>query len=264
MDVQQFELPKGKHKPKTSLRDYLFMIYGPPKTGKTTFANGWDNALFLATEPGTAAMEAADITIPSWEVFTEVVYKLQKDARADAFDTIVIDTVDLLWEFLSADVCARKGWDDLNDPGFGYGYRVARNELHAMMGVLRTLNKAIILISHERKVSDFDEKGRRFGVTTVTSDLPNSARKVLHGYADFILRAEVLEDGSRVLRTRPFESPDLQIECGCRGDINRPMPEFIPLDFKTFKKEFVKAFRQKKAAKAKAPAQAPAQQEAQA
>ena len=263
MDVQ-FELPKGKHKPKTSLRDYLFLIYGAPKTGKTTFANGWDSALFLATEPGTAAMEAADVTIPSWEVFTEVVYKLQKDPRADEFNTIVIDTVDLLWEFLSADICARRGWDDLNDPGFGYGQRVARNELHTMMGVLRTLNKAIILVSHERKVTEFDEKGRRVGTTTVTSDLPNSARRVLHGYSDFILRAEVLEDGSRALRTRPVEGSDIQIECGCRGDINRPLPELIPLDFKAFQKAFIKAFRQKKAAKAKAPAQAPAQQEAQA
>ena len=193
-----------------------------------------------------------------------MVYKLQKDPRASKFNTIVIDTVDLLWEFLAADICARRGWDDLNDPGFGYGQRVARRDLHTMMGVLRTLNKAIILISHERKVTEFDEKGRRVGITTVTSDLPNSARRVLHGYADFILRAEVLEDGSRALRTRPVEGHDIQIECGCRGDINRPLPELIPLDFKSFQKAFAKAFRQNKPTKASTSAPAPAQQEAQA
>ena len=235
-------IPTERHEPHRTLSSYLWMIYGPPKIGKTTWANGWPMALFLATEPGTAAMEAADIRIETWTDFRNVVTELKKGKGKHRWQTLVIDTIDNLYEFLADDVCTANGWADLGDGGYGKGYKLARRKLTNAISAIRGLGMAVIFVSHERREIEVDEQGKRSGAVLVPSALPGSARKVLHGAVDFILRAEMDEEGNRLIRTAPHRDGKTQIECGSRGELGRPMPGLIELNFEALKAAFTASF----------------------
>ena len=239
------EIPTERHKPHRTKSSYLWMIYGPPKIGKTTWANGWPMALFLATEPGTAAMEAADMQIANWTDFRNVVMELKKSKEKHRWETLVIDTVDNLYEFLVDDVCRANGWDDLGDAGYGKGYKLARRKLTNAIAAVRGLGMSVIFISHERREIEVDEQGKRSGEVLVTSALPGSARKVLHGVVDFIFRAEMDEEGNRTLRTAPHRDGKVQIECGSRGELGRPLPQLLELNYEALEVAFEKAFEAK-------------------
>ena len=236
------QIPTERHQPHRTMSSYLWMIYGAPKIGKTTWANGWPMALFLATEPGTAAMEAADIQVTSWTDFRNIVVELKKSKEKHRWKTLVIDTVDNLYEFLVDDVCRANGWDDLGDGGYGKGYKLARRKLTNAISAVRGLGMAVIFVSHERREIEVDEQGKRSGEVLVTSALPGSARKVLHGVVDFIFRAEMDEEGNRLIRTAPHRNGKIQIECGSRGELGRPMPELIELNFEALKAAFTASF----------------------
>lgn len=235
-------VPTEKHKPLTDISDYIWLFFGEPKAGKTTLANQMKNALFLATEPGTAAMEAAEMQITSWSDFRNAVKALLKEDHK--WETLVVDTVDNLYEFLVDDVCSENGWTDLSDVGFGKGYKLARRKLTNAIATLRKLDMTIVFISHERREIEVDDNGKKSGSVTITSALPGSARKVLHGAVDFILRVEVGEDGSRHIRTTPHKDKEKHIECGARGTIAKPMPELLELNYKALEAAFNASFKQ--------------------
>ena len=249
-------LPTAKHKPRTSLAHYILFLYGPPKMGKTTFASQIPDALFLATEPGTAALEVFDLTISSWSDFTTAIDELGRSPEAKRYKAIVIDTVGILYDLLCADICKRRGWEHLSEGPFAEGYDMARTELNVVISKLRKLEKLIVFVCHERRTDEVDDNGNRTGVTMVTCDLPKSARKVFLGQSDFVVRAYLTEENTRGLRLHPLRSKDEYIECGCRGDLKRPMPDAVPLSFKAFHKAFAKSFGAPKKAATKAPAKA--------
>jgi len=236
------EIPTERHQPHRTLSSYLWMIYGPPKIGKTTWANGWPMALFLATEPGTAAMEAADMQITNWTDFRNVIKQLKANQGKHQWETLVIDTVDNLYEFLVDEVCRSNGWDDLGDGGYGKGYKLARRKLTNVISHIRGLGMSVIFVSHERREIEVDDQGKRSGEVLVTSALPGSARKVLHGAVDFIFRAEMDEDGNRLLRTAPHRDGKVQVECGSRGELGKPMPDLLELKYEALEAAFKKAF----------------------
>ena len=242
-------LPTAPHKPRTAMSHYVWLVYGPPKIGKTTFANDWPNAFFIATEPGTAAMEAMEVDVSTWTDFEGVLFALEKERPK--YKTVVVDTVDNLWELLVDHVCAENGWQDLGDGGFGKGYKLARRKLTAAIARLRKLPFAIVFISHERRdmVEGRDEKNRKVESEFITSQLPGSARKVLHGSVDFILRAEMDADGERLLRTQPHRDEKVEIECGSRGIPSRPLADMIELSFGALQTAFIEAFPQPTSAK---------------
>ena len=235
-------LPTAPHKPRTTMSAYTWLVYGPPKVGKTTFANTWPGAFFIGTEPGTAAMSAMEIEVASWTDFEGVLMALETEKPA--YRTVVVDTVDNLWEFLVDAVCIDNGWQDLGDAGYGKGYKMARRKFTTAIARLRKLPQAVVFISHERRdlVEGRNEKGKKIESEFITSQLPGSARKVLHGAVDFIMRAEMDTEGNRRLRTQPHRDDKTEIECGSRGIPSRPLADLLPLTFEALHGAFKTAF----------------------
>lgn len=234
-------VPTEKHKPLTNMKDYVWLFFGEPKVGKTTLANQFKDALFLATEPGTAAMEAAEMKINSWSDFRNAIKALRKEEHK--WDTLVVDTIDNLYEFLVDDVCSENKWTDLSDVGFGKGYKIARRKLTNAIAAMRQLDMTIVFISHERREIEVDDNGKRTGTVTLTSALPGSARKVLHGAVDFILRVELGDGTERHIRTAPHKNSNEHVECGARGAVNRPLPELLDLNYKALEAAFNASFK---------------------
>ena len=105
------------HQVSRDLRGYSVFFYGGWKTGKTTIASKFPNALLLAFEKGYNALAGVrPQPINSWAEFKKVLRQL-KDARAkEMFETIIVDTADIAYDYCTKYIC-----DNAQRPDGGYG-----------------------------------------------------------------------------------------------------------------------------------------------
>lgn len=242
-------LPSTKHKPRTKMSEYSHGIFGAPGIGKSTFANKWRNPLFLATEPGTAAMEAADVEVKTWSDFEACLNALETEDHP--WETVVIDTVDLLYAICRQSVNLELGISHPSQAAYALGWDLLkdrwRNGIHRAARLRKKDGTRLctLFVCHE-KVTPLTEsregKAIDTGRSLVTTNLSTSAREVLHSALDFLYHVEFDGDGRRVIRTQPCELPHARIEAKGRGSIDRKLPDIIPLDFRALAIAFNQTF----------------------
>lgn len=247
-------LPKGKRPPRTRMSDFAFLVYGAPGVGKTTLANAFPEALFLATESGTELMEAASVPIGSWEDFLTVLEALRREPHG--YKTVVVDTIDNLYPMCVQAACAELGIADPADAEWGRGWRTVKNRWITAIHGVRTLQGkdgplCVVFLSHEKKEQIKERRGKReveTGRFYVSTDLPGTARTVLHSAVDFILRAELDDEGNRFLRSQPASTPTCEVEAKGRGTPEHRLPDLIPMSFPNLARAFAQAFNSRPAA----------------
>src|SRR5688572_27774326 len=99
----------------------LWLIYGPPKIGKTTLASEFEAPVFVQTEEGTpigAGLMSFGL-LESYEAVEEALAALfgEHDLK-----TVVIDSLSALEPLIWRAVCERNKWGSIEAPGFGKGY----------------------------------------------------------------------------------------------------------------------------------------------
>jgi len=227
-------LPKEKSKPKTELTEFTIFGYGMPKIGKTTFAAGFPDAIFLATEAGHNALSIFKVDLPDWEAFLEACRELAEGKHS--FRNIIIDTVDNLWLLCRNHICAKNKIEHEGDLAYGKGYALILNEFARVLMKLSMLPYGLVLISH----ATVQEIQTRTGAMhKVVPSLPDKPRKLVLGMADMILFFDQdivrADDGTqtirRVIRTQP--SPNYEA-----GDRTGRLPEVIDLDYRKFVEAF--------------------------
>ncbi len=120
------------------------LLYGFPKTGKTTFASVQRDSegrepLFIATEDGHGALEVYRDRVTSWEQFLASKDKLVKnsDAIKKAHSCLVLDLISDLDQMCSDYLCARAKVRHISDLGdFGKGFAIQAAEFQ---GAIRPL-----------------------------------------------------------------------------------------------------------------------------
>ena len=96
------------------LRGYSFLIYSPPKYGKTTFISKCPRHLLLATEPGYKALPGVMVQpITRWSELKQTVKQLKKPEAHELFEVIGIDTADLAYQYCTQYICANEGVDNI-------------------------------------------------------------------------------------------------------------------------------------------------------
>lgn len=81
------------HKVSRSLKGYSVMLYGDPKSGKTSTAVRFPKHLLVAFEKGYAAIPGAmPYPVDRWTQFLDVISELETDEAKEKFETIIIDT----------------------------------------------------------------------------------------------------------------------------------------------------------------------------
>jgi hypothetical protein len=206
-------LPTQKTKKKTDLRDFLILLYGLPKIGKTTACSRIEGALFIPTEPGFNSLEiyATDI-VESWEHFLEICKEVSKGKHE--YKTIIIDVLDHLYQHCANYFCKMKNKEHEGDIGFGKGISMIRNEIIRAIKKLASLETGLILISHCAKQEIEDRTGMVTGKT-----IPSFATKAwgksslepflcdVVGLADTVLFATLSKnengDVTRIVRSLP-------------------------------------------------------------
>lgn len=192
------------HQVSRDMRGYSVFFYGEPKSGKTTISTKFPNHFLLAFEKGYNAIPGAMAQpINSWGEFRKVLRQLKDPKAQERFETIIIDTADIAYDYCEKYICANAkradggfGVDAIGDIPFGKGYTLVAHEFDECLRSIVQMNYGLVLISHAVDKTFKDEQGVEFNQIVPT--LGNKPRNIVSRMCDIIgySRAVQLEDGT--------------------------------------------------------------------
>jgi hypothetical protein len=197
-----------KNTPDINITKLRIMVYGPPKIGKSTFAAQNERAVFLDTDNnGTAFLPCYRVPVFSWSALKKAIGEIKDDPR---FDTIILDTVDMAYQFCRQHVCAEnKIAHESEDKSYGRAWDMVKTEWMKMVAFIQSLNKGMWMISHSiQKEVKIDGVKR----SVVTTTLPGQAQRLTMALADQIFYMDTNDKGKRQLYMLPQDG----VECGGR------------------------------------------------
>lgn len=206
-------LPTEKTKGEVDVAKLKVVVYGPPKVGKSTLATRNPAALVLDTDSnGTAFLDCYRVPIDSWDTLKKALGELAarpRDAQP-VFNTIVLDTVDMAWNFCRAHVCKTFGViHESEDKGFGRVWDAVKQEFMKAVSFITSNGWGLWIISHSI-TKEVKIGAQKRNVTCFT--LPDKAGRLVAALADIIIYMDDDDDGKRTLFLRPTDT----LECGDR------------------------------------------------
>jgi hypothetical protein len=199
-----FEIPKEPIKP-ASKEPRTLIIYGSPKSGKTTITAQLPNSLILEHEnAGADALEARYIYLLNPYQIEEFVNEHAKNPKMlDGIETLIVDTITQLdawseivgtYDFMNK--VQGKNFNVVNnerlahtDPRFdtvhslgeGYGYRYSREAMIKWYSLLISTGKRVIFIAHVKDKM----------IQTASGDIVETTELNLTGKLKFIFASKV-------------------------------------------------------------------------
>ena len=180
------------HKVSRDLRGYSVFFYGEPKSGKTTTAARFPEALLLAFEKGYNAIPGIIAQpINSWSEFKQTLRELKKEEVKNKFSTIVIDTADICYDYCTKYICdnAKRpdggfGVDSISDIGYGKGYGLVGQEFDECIRSIVQMDYGLVIISHSTDKTFKNENGEEYNQIVPTLD--KRATNIISRMADII------------------------------------------------------------------------------
>lgn len=130
------------------------VIYGGPKTGKSTFGAGIPGAIFIQTEEGLDALDVHAFPLAaSFEAVLQAVGALIREDHE--YRAVVLDSLDWLEPLIWAHVCKLAGVDSIEQVGGGYGKGYTetlkhwRRLLEGLDKLRDTKGMTVVLIGHD-------------------------------------------------------------------------------------------------------------------
>ena len=174
-----------------------------PKSGKTTTATKFPKHLLLAFEKGYNAIPGAMAQpLNSWGEFRKVLRQLKEDEVKEKFETIIIDTVDIAYDYCENYICSNNGVDSIGDIGFGKGYTMVAKEFDECLRKIVQLNYGLVLISHAVDKTFTDEAGHEYNQIVPT--LGNKPRNIVARMCDIIGYSRAVQDAEGNSSTKLF------------------------------------------------------------
>lgn len=129
------------------------VIHGAQKIGKSTFAAGAFNPIFIPLEDGLSGIETNSFPLlTSYGQVEEALRTLY--AEPHEFGTVVVDSTDWLEPLIWKHVCDKNQWASIESPGYGRGYIEANAIWRQFLDKLNALRMergmAVILIAHSQ------------------------------------------------------------------------------------------------------------------
>jgi hypothetical protein len=221
------------------------ILYGPPGIGKSTFAAGSPDPIFLGAEKGTAQLDVVRFAQPeSWQDVLDGLRILE--TQAHAFKTVVLDTLDWIEPLIHQAVLAEenKGKDaarsatDLDSMGYGRGYNLALTQWRKLISYLERLSDTrgmnILMLAHSQIKSFKNPEGEDFD--RYEMKLYHKAGGLLQEWADEVLfanyeiathekkgRVRGISSGARIIHTTRTAAYDAKNRHG--------LPDELPLSW---------------------------------
>ncbi|WP_454650763.1 ATP-binding protein [Bradyrhizobium liaoningense] len=196
---------KGSIKKKSAAEDPpIITIYGVPKIGKSSLAAEFPRPVFIQTAAGEsvpAGIVADTIEVRSYNDLCEAIGALVNEEHNYA--TAIFDSTTGLENLIRAEACARNGWKNIEDPGYGKGYKVAASIfLEYIDGImtLRSLRQMAVIQLGHCDISRFESP---------TTDPYSRYRVNLHKDA-----ADIIEANSDVIAFLNFKASIKKVDAG--------------------------------------------------
>lgn len=127
------------------------LLYGVEKIGKSTFAAGAPDAIFICPEDGTAQLDVARFPEPqNWSEVLDALDALRTEDHDHKH--VVLDTLDWLEPMLWEHICDRDGEKNIEAYGYGKGYTAALDEWRKFIARLEQLraqrSMGVVLLAH--------------------------------------------------------------------------------------------------------------------
>ena len=232
--VEPMQITRGRN-----TQAMRMLVYGPAKVGKSTFAATFPNPLFVDLDHGTDDLDVARVNPSSYEELRDFLGRVP-----DGFDTLVIDTIDILERHIYAFVCLQNGWKNIESPGYGKGQIAALtvwdeliNNETGLLSKLRKRGIQIVLLAQTMPKEHTNPSGSNYTMHDFTIN-QKSARLIMQwtdviGFLDreYMVSKEdkITTSGKRVLRLNADG-----VFCGVRGTLN--VPNFIEPSFDAINK----------------------------
>ncbi len=192
-----------------SLKGYSVMLYGDPKSGKTYNATRFEKHLLIAAEKGYSAIPGAMAApVNSWGEFLKILRELKKPEAHEHYSNIILDTVDILWDYCELYVCAQNNVDRINQIPYGGGHAQLKKEFDKQLRNIVQMGYGLILISHSTTKPFLDPNtGAEYDRMVPT--LSNAARIICNRLCDIIAysTAEFDENGNTVTKLKMRGTP---------------------------------------------------------
>ena len=128
------------------------VLSGPEGIGKSTFGAKAPKPLFIVSEDGLTGLEDINRLTPA--TFKEMLDDLADMERASSVDfrTLAIDTADWLERLIQDHCCKRDSKSNIEDYGYGKGYKIVEPELVSLLAQLDRIRHkhkvGVIILSH--------------------------------------------------------------------------------------------------------------------
>lgn len=172
------------------LRGKYVLLYGKAKVGKTTAACSFPNSLLVAFERGYNAIggvRAVDVT--KWSEFKTVLKQLEKPEAQKLYDTIIIDTITIAWDYCEQYICTQNGVQKINEIAWGGGYSACKKEFEGALRKITMLGYGIVLIAHNTSRVEKTAEGSEIEI--ISPELPK-----LLGFCKVIYIKDVVKTGT--------------------------------------------------------------------
>ena len=186
------------------------IVHGPEKVGKSTFAAGAPDPVFLPTEDGLRGIDAMAFPL-STTLGQFIGYCGELHAEDHDYKTVVVDSADWLERLIHDYVKAKDGSETIEQAlgGFNKGLSAALNQWREVLGWLDALNRdrgmIVIVICHSRVVSINDPLHDPYDSYQMKLHSPRSGNagslELLKEWADMLLFADVRKFSRQVSGT---------------------------------------------------------------
>lgn len=208
------------------LKGKYVLLYGKPKSGKTTAACSFPDAVLLAFEKGYNAIgNAYPFDINKWSEFKMALRDLEDPRSKERFKTVIVDTVSICWEMCEKFICQQNGVQKIGDIPWGGGYTACKKEFETSIRRITQLGYGVVLIAHS--ASRVEKTADGSDIEIISPDLPKRAAEVCNGIVDIIgYIGNEWKDGERKRWLYTRETPTL-----FAGSRFKYMPDKIPFSY---------------------------------
>ena len=222
------------HQVSRDMRGYSVFFYGEPKSGKTTIATKFPRHLLLAFEKGYNAIPGAMAQpINSWSEFRKVLRQLKNTEVKEKFETIIVDTADIAYDYCEKYICANAkrpdggfGVDTIADIPYGKGYGLVEKEFDECLRSIVQMDYGLVIISHATDKTFTDEQGHDYNQIVPTLD--RRARNIVSRMCDLIGYSRIITDNEGNSSPKLFIRGTQRYVAGSRFKYT---PDFIDFNY---------------------------------
>jgi AAA domain len=226
-------------------KPYTILIYGPEKVGKSTFAAGAPNPIFIGPEKGTSELDVS--RYPESLIWHDLIESIDDLIKSEHdYKTLVVDSLDwcepmLFRDIIKADAKAKNIETALGGYGKGYVEATRRfvEEFFAKIDILQSVKKMHVIFIAHAEITNFSDPYLQTSYSKYDLKLHKRTASKFKEYVDAVLFAQyesfakendegvkTHSTGERVLYTEHQPTFNAGNRYG--------LPHVIKMDFKEF------------------------------